>query len=69
MRDSNSSAEQVIEGAAVIWTEMTGMSGLEGKFRANSVSRRVTMTTSEQSETALSDLPDLEELIKACTAL
>ena len=69
MRDSKSSVEQLTEGAAVIWVEITGMSGLEGKFRANSVSRLATIMTSEQSETALSDLPVLRELIKACTAL
>ena len=64
LRDSNSSVEQLIEGAPVIWSERTGMWGLEGKLRANSVSRRATMTTSEQSETSLSDLPVLLELIK-----
>ena len=67
VRESNSSVEQMIEGAEVIWSERTEIAGLEGKLRANSVSLRVTMTTSEQSET--SDLPVLRELVKACTAL
>ena len=29
VRDSNSSAEQMTEGAAAIWADMTGMFGLE----------------------------------------
>ena len=43
--DSSSSAEQTTEDAAVIWTEMTGMLGLEGKFKASSVSLRATITS------------------------
>ena len=43
--DSSSSAEQTTEDAAVIWTEMTGMLGLEGKFKASSVSLRATVTS------------------------
>ena len=43
--DSSSSAEQTTEDAAVIWTEMTGMLGLEGKFNASSVSLRATVTS------------------------
>ena len=38
VRDPNSSSEQVIEDAPVIWRDKTRMFGLEGKFMANCVS-------------------------------